>query len=126
MARKSRTTGTAIRIALAIWSVLLPILPGPAGACEPPAAEPAHPPACCCCEEAPAAPPCCAQEAVPPCAGGSCVPCPLTGGALVYLAPESVGLEGPDALALIRPDDQSPGEVFYTPPNPPPQPTVLS
>jgi len=118
--------GKTMRIALAIWSVLLPILPGMAGAYEPSAADLAHPPACCCCEEAPAAPPCCAQEAVPPCAGGSCVPCPLTGGALIYIAPEGIGLERPDELTIVRPDDLSPREVFYTPPVPPPQSSVFS
>ncbi|MBU0740955.1 hypothetical protein KKG45_00710 [bacterium] len=125
MALQPRTPSTTTRIALAIWSVLLPVLPVPAAACEPPPPAPVHPPACCCCVEE--AVPGCAREASLPCASGNgCARCPLVSGALVFIAPDGVGLEGLDPLAMIRPDDQFPREAFYTPPDPPPRSAVPS
>ncbi len=69
----------------------------------------------------------CAREASLPCpSGNACVCCPLVSGSLVFITPDDVGLERPDGLAMIRPEDHSPREVFYTPPDPPPQSDVPS
>jgi len=45
----------------------------------------------------------------------------VASGTLVFIAPDGPDTEGLARLATIRPDDQSPRDVFYTPPDPPPQ-----
>jgi len=124
MTHLSRIPMMALHLALAIWAVALPLLPGPSLAADEP---PAETDSCHCCRgETEAAPRCGAEVPVPCASTGSCSRCPLGAGSLVFLAPDRIGLHRSEPYAPVRPEDQSPREAFYETPERPPQPAVLS
>lgn len=116
---------TRFRIVLATWVVLLSVIPGTAPTADPTSAAPVSDSCRGCGEEE--APPCCSSEASLPCSSqNACPRCPLTGGSLVFLAPDGFGCQPPATQTLIRPDDPSLCNVYLTPPERPPQPSVHS
>lgn len=129
MALKSQGFNATVRIALAIWCVLLPVLPGPSLAEELSGAESDSCCSCSGCGEVDLTPRC-AREAPVPCtagnSGNSCNRCPLASGSLVFIAPDGVSLQRFDLLAWLLQDDFSPQEALYAPPDPPPQSADIS
>jgi hypothetical protein len=109
------------RLVLAVWCVLLPVLPGPSLAEKPIDPEPS----CCCCattSERVEAVSCCPTEAPVPCqSGNTCSRCPLSSGSLVFLAPDGVSLHRSNHSSWVHLDDFFPQDAIYAPPLRPPQ-----
>ena len=126
MAFENRTLDSVTRIALAIWCVLLPVLPAPSQEVEK---APVEPVSCCCnrdCGNVDMTPRCAREAPVPCSSGNSCARCPAASGSLVFLAPDGIGLQKFDFQELIRLEDQSPRDAYSTPPDRPPQSSFFS